>query len=462
MLAKSLFRASIAKFRPLRKIIMRLCSLHTTIAKSFLISLVVLFSSCGPTVYEVTSGLLDAGKNDEAITLSRQHLIQSPNDPLFLKFLGIGLYNKKYYSDAAPFFERSLALDPEDDQTVYYLASCYEGVFEFGRAIQYYRRYNELTVFGEYKSIVEARIKILFRQQMQIEAKKALVEESQLDVSSIPINTIAVLYFENKGSMRNLDPLQKGIAEMMITDFSKVRSVRVVERIRLQKLMEELNFGETGLVDEKSAPRLGKLLGAFRLVKGTFFDLTTEKMRIDAFVAKSRTGELDGVTDVSGNMADFFRLEKDLVFKILDELKIRLTDEERESILEIPTENFFAFLQYSQGIDYEDQGLYAQAIQSYSGAVQTDPKFTQAKTSLATAQKTQEIIGSSAGSGGSAPQAVPPPPSSTSVKENVGAVSDRVSATTTNVTSGFVPGPSSSPQPTTVITPLPEPPKPPN
>ena len=441
---------------------MRFCSLHTTFVHSIFVPLAVIFFACGPSVYEVTSGLLDGGKNDEAIALSRQHLAQTPNDALFLKYLGIGLYNKKYYSDAVPFFEKSLALDPEDDQTVYYLASCYEGVFEFGRAIQYYRRYNELTVFGEYKSIVEARIKILFRQQMQIEAKKALVEESQLDVSAIPVNTIAVLYFENKGSLRSLDPLQKGIAEMMITDFSKVHSVKVVERIRLQKLMEELNFGESGLVDEKSAPRLGKLLGAFRLVKGSFFDLTTEKMRIDAFVAKSRTGELDGVTDVSGTMTDFFRLEKDLVFKILDELKIRLTDDERESILEIPTENFFAFLQYSQGIDYEDKGLYVQAVQSYSGAVQADPKFTQAKVSMVTAQKTQELVGGSPASGAAAPEAVPPPPSSTTVKENVGAVSDRVSTTTTNVSSGFVPGPSSSPQPTTVITPLPEPPKPPN
>lgn len=442
---------------------MRLCSLQGTIANALLICSLLEFSSCSPTSYEITSGLLEEGKNDEAIVLARLNLAQSPNDPLFLRYLGIGLYNKKDYSDAASSFEKTLALDPEDDQAVYYLALCYEGVFEFGKAIQYYRRYNELTVFGEYKSLTEARIKVLFRQQMQIEAKKALIEESQLDVASIPANTIAVLYFENKGTMRNLDPLQKGIAEMMITDFSKVRSVRVVERIRLQKLMEELNFGESGMVDERTAPRIGKLLGAFRLVKGTFFDLTTEKMRIDAFVARTRTGELDGITDVSGSMAEFFRLEKDLVFKILGELKITLTDDERESILEIPTENFFAFLQYSQGIDYEDKGLYAMAIQSYSNAIQADPKFTQAKTSLATAQRTQEIVGSpsSSSSGAVAPHAVPPPPSSASVKENVGAVSDRMVTTSTNVSSGFVPGPSSSPQPTTVVTPLPEPPKPP-
>ena len=447
---------------------MRLCLLRLKFESALLVVFsAILLTSCGPSIYEVTSGLLEEGKNDAAIALARKNLLQSPNDPLFLKYLGIGLYNKKFYSEAAPYFERSLAVDPEDDQAVYYLASCYEGVFEFGKAIQYYRRYNELTIFGEYKALVEARIKILFRQQMQIEAKKALIEESQLDVASIPNNTIAVLYFENKGTMRNLDPLQKGIAEMMITDFSKVSSVRVVERVRLQKLMEEMDFGSTGLVDERTAPRVGKLLGAFRLVKGTFFDLTAEKLRIDAFVARTRTGELDGITDISGNTAEFFRLEKDLVFKILDELKIRITDAERDAILEIPTENFFAFLQYSEGIDFEDKGLYAQAVQSYSNAVKADPSFTQAKSSLTSAQKTQEMTGGSSSSGGAsgagaAPQAPPPPPSSSTVKETVGAVSDRAATTSTNINSGFVPGSSSSPQPTTVVTPLPEPPKPPN
>ena len=56
---------------------------------------------------------------------------------------------------------------------------------------------------------------------MQIEAKQALLEESQLDVATVPTNTIAVLYFENKGNMHNLDPLQKGIADMVSADFSK-------------------------------------------------------------------------------------------------------------------------------------------------------------------------------------------------------------------------------------------------
>jgi len=421
-------------------------------------------SSCAPTAYEVTSGLLDQGKNDDAIANARANLARNPNDPLFLKYLGIGLYNKKYYGDATAYFERSLSADPEDDQAVYYLASSYEASVEYEKAIQYYRRYREMTVFGEYRDIVDARVKILYRQEMQIEAKKALLEESHLDVASVPPNTLAVLYFENKGNMRNLDPLQKGIADMMITDLSKIHSVKVVERVRLQKLVEELNFGESGLVDERTAPRVGKLLGAYRLVKGTFFDLTSDKLRIDALVAQTRSGQVDGTTDISGDMKQFFRLEKELVFKILDELKIPITNQERVSILEVPTENFFAFLQYSQGIDYEDKGLYDQAVQSYTSAVQSDPNFSQARSSLSTAKKTGEMMkggASTSGSNAVPTQSVPPPPSSTLAKESIGGMSERASSTSTNVNSGFVPGPSSSPQPTSVVTPLPEPPKPP-
>jgi tetratricopeptide (TPR) repeat protein len=421
------------------------------------------FSSCAPTAYEVTSGLLERGRNDEAIANARANLARNPNDPLFLKYLGIGLFNKKFYADAAAYFAQSFAVDPEDDQTVYYLASSYEACVEYDKAIQYYRRYREMTVFGEYRDIVDARVKILYRQEMQIEAKKALLEESHLDVANVPTNTLAVLYFENKGNMRNLDPLQKGIADMMITDFSKVHSVRVVERVRLQKLMEELNFGESDLVDERTAPRMGKLLGAFRLVKGTYFDLTSEKLRIDALVAQTKSGQIDGTTDISGDMKQFFRLEKELVFKILGELKISITNEEREAILEIATENFFAFLQYSQGIDYEDKGMYDQAVQSYSAAVQSDPNFSQARSSLSTAKTTQGMMKSGASASGInvVPVQPAPPPSSTLAKESIGGMSERASSTSTNVNSGFVPGPSSSPQPTSVVTPLPEPPKPP-
>src|SRR5687768_17283149 len=51
--------------------------------------------------------------------------------------------------------------------------------------------------------------------------------------------TVAVMYFTNAALVRNDEyaPLSKGIAEMLITELAGNRSIRVVERDQLQKLL---------------------------------------------------------------------------------------------------------------------------------------------------------------------------------------------------------------------------------
>lgn len=461
-------------------------------------------NSCAPSLAKTSSDLIADGRDDEAIAQLSRAVILYPDEPEYKRLLGIALYNKKLYSECLVTFRQVLAVDEEDDQAAYYLAASYEALRDYDKAIQYYRLYNELTFFGEYKDIVDARIKLLYRQQIMQESQKALAMEAQLDVARIPNNTIAILYFENKGQNAELNPLQKGLAEMVITDLSKVKSLKVVERIRLHEMMQELNLGETDLVDQRTAPRLGKLLGAYRLVKGSFFELTGDNINIDAFVARTRTGELDVTTNISGRMENFFRMEKDLVFKIIADLKITLTDEERQSILEIPTENFFAFLQYSRGLDYEDRGLYTQAFQSYSQAASSDPGFSQAKSSAASAKKVEAIVGTTSESGttsekssgtqsnqtqqnsggrsGASKTAPPPPPPPNSPGSNgnsggspnspmtgpnisspVDQIQERAAAVNNSINSTVIPGAGSGSTPqTSILNPLKAPPSPPN
>ncbi|MBI2427948.1 MAG: tetratricopeptide repeat protein [Ignavibacteriales bacterium] len=444
--------------------------------------------SCGPSLTDITTSLIEQGRNDEALARMRRAVVLEPNEAEYHRLMGIALYNKKQYAEAIKTFDKVLKMDDEDDQAAYYLAASYEASKDYNKAIQNYRLYNELTFFGEYRELVESRIKLLYRQQMEIEAQRALQMEKQLDVSKIPSNTVAILYFENKGQKAELNPLQKGLAEMIITDLSKVRSLKVIERIRLQQLIQEMNLGETDLVDQKTAPRLGNLLGAYRLVKGSYFELKDDKVNIDAFVAQTKTGQLDVTTNISGNIKDFFRLEKDLVFKLIEEMKIKLTDEEREAILEIPTENFFAFLQYSRGLDYEDRGMYTQAYEAYSQAAITDPNFSQAKTSASSAKKSEQIVGptteqsgsqqqsennqqpntvsTSSTSTSSSPLSLSPPtlvPSSNPInRPGGGSIGDRLNNLIGNINNNLNPGTGNQNQPPPVISrPLPEPPKPP-
>ena len=104
-------------------------------------------------------------------------------------------------------------------------------------------------------------------KEMKAWAKKALEEEKALKTASTP-NTLAVPYFQNKTGQSDLDPLQKGIALMLMTDFSKIKGFQVVERARFQALVEELGLGTSGLVAPETAPRVGRLLGVQWLVGG--------------------------------------------------------------------------------------------------------------------------------------------------------------------------------------------------
>jgi curli biogenesis system outer membrane secretion channel CsgG len=59
---------------------------------------------------------------------------------------------------------------------------------------------------------------------------------------------------------------------MLITDLSEVKGLQIVERIKLQALVEEMGLGASGLVEANTAPRVGKLLGAQWLIGGDILD----------------------------------------------------------------------------------------------------------------------------------------------------------------------------------------------
>ena len=96
--------------------------------------------------------------------------------------------------------------------------------------------------------------------------------------------TVGILYFENNSVVdkEKLNPLQKGLTDMLITEMSKIKSLRMVDRQRIQSVVEELNLGEMDLVDKDTVQKMGKLLDAKVLLLGGFSNLFGDKLRIDA------------------------------------------------------------------------------------------------------------------------------------------------------------------------------------
>src|SRR5215468_2522022 len=103
--------------------------------------------------------------------------------------------------------------------------------------------------------------------------------------------TAAVLYFDYDGKDAELALLRKGLAQMLISDLAGNESIRVVERERLQDVLAELKLQASSKIDQASAVKAGKLLGARYLVLGAYFDVM-KSFRADARIVDVETGQV--------------------------------------------------------------------------------------------------------------------------------------------------------------------------
>jgi tetratricopeptide (TPR) repeat protein len=338
-----------------------------------------LLGGCASTgFYSMGVKHLEDKEYDLAIEAFQKAREQDPENLLIKRELGVAHYRKAEIDKALPLLIEAFLADSTDGRTLFYLGTAFESTGDFPHALDIYRRYADAGPEQGMRKAIEARLAGLIRKQMTEDAKTALRQESAFNPASISESTLAVLYFRNVGKKRDLDPIQKGLADMLITDLSKVKKLKVVERVRMQKLLDEMALGGTGLVGEPAASRLGRLLGAAKLVNGTFIDLTQENLRIDAGFVQILKGKTPASSQVQGKLARFFRMEKDLVFGLLNKLGIMPSLAERDDINIIPTENLLAFLAYCKGLDYEDKGLYQKAHEQYQQAARLDPQYEQA------------------------------------------------------------------------------------
>ncbi|MBW2094220.1 MAG: hypothetical protein JRI80_04960, partial [Deltaproteobacteria bacterium] len=82
-----------------------------------------------------------------------------------------------------------------------------------------------------------------------------------------------------------------------------------------------------------------------------------------------------GTPDVEGLFQDLLRMEKDLLFKIIDTLQIALTDEQRKELEKPVTVNPRALMAYFKGINASDHQDYEKAAGYYDEARMLDPQF---------------------------------------------------------------------------------------
>ncbi|MGH7520314.1 MAG: CsgG/HfaB family protein [Gemmatimonadales bacterium] len=224
---------------------------------------------------------------------------------------------------------------------------------------------------------VRALAQLALRTQATQTAKLALSRESTLTALAPEPSTLAVLPLTIAGDS-SLQPLSRGLAELLTTDLAMVRSLRLLERVQIGTLLDELQLGQTSRADPSTAVRVGRLLRAERMVQGVAAITENGPVRMSAAVVRG-DGTVRAGAQVNGTFKQLLDLEKQLVFGIATQLGIQLTEAERQRILRQGPKNLAAFLAYSMGLEALDRGDYRAAAAAFRAAVRADPSFQQAQ-----------------------------------------------------------------------------------
>lgn len=197
---------------------------------------------------------------------------------------------------------------------------------------------------------------------------------------------VAVLPFENGGSYgkdrEEFDALRRGLAGTLIYELAQNPSLRLVDRMETQRLLDEQGLAVAERVDAATAAKIGKLVGARYMIAGMFIDLYGD-FRVDARIINVETGEILKVVRSDPKLRDrkeMYRIVQSVAERIMEDTKLpALPAGSRQSRAAVPTD---AIALYSRALLFQDRGDKAKAVEYYRKALAVFPDYAAAGEGL--------------------------------------------------------------------------------
>ncbi|HOP07505.1 MAG TPA: tetratricopeptide repeat protein [candidate division Zixibacteria bacterium] len=341
----------------------------------------ILASGCTPSFYAQGRKHIEQGRYDDAIDALYAEIASHPQRADAWRELGVAFYEKGNFEKAQDALQQAAAISP-DARTQLFMGLIAEKQGQFDGAIRAYTGALALQSKGSTARQVRAHLDQLVARQIEREASEAIAAEAEINVDTIPRQTIAVANFDGSYLPPELAPIARGLAEFTAIDLAKVNQLTVLDRMKLDMILKELQLGQSGVVDPTTAPRVGRLMGTARIVTGSALSVGDDGLKLDGAIVSTIDSTSTRTAGIEGNLEQFFDLEKKFVFSIIDNLGITLTPEERDAISEVPTEDYLAFLAYCRGLDYESRGMRQAAQQEFQQAKEIDNNFDLAEFEL--------------------------------------------------------------------------------
>lgn len=332
------------------------------------LALAVLLGACA------TGRAISTPTEDAVARLEREQR-GAPASASVNRALGIAYYRLGRHAEARAALETAARLDAKDGTTSLYLGMTAEAQNDLPTAKRAYASYLQFGRTSRVRAQLQSHLAALARKELALEAKTAVQQEASLGAVPGSPRTVAVLPLRFSGSDSSLRPLERGFADLLTTDLGRSSQLTLVERGRLQALLDEVALQSSGATDSTSNVRVGRLVRAGRLVQGSLLQLPGSQLRVDAAVVNVPTTQIQGTAQGSDQLDALFNLEKKIALDLFRELGVTLTVAERNAVEQRPTRSLAAFVAYSRGLVAEDEGRWDDAGRFFDDAVRLDPGF---------------------------------------------------------------------------------------
>lgn len=183
---------------------------------------------------------------------------------------GIEAFGSGNDAAASQALETVRALAPGETLVSYYLGLIALNRQDNDSALRLLQQYAREDPEGAAARDVQKTLTLLSSAQLQQEVATAVAREQEVVGTPPEPGSIAVQAFVNRGGNQAYRAMAKGLAAMIIADLSKVPGLKVLEREKVQLLVNEARLGDSGLADTASAVRSGRLMRAEKVVVGNF------------------------------------------------------------------------------------------------------------------------------------------------------------------------------------------------
>ena len=200
-----------------------------------------------------------------------------------------------------------------------------------------------------------------------------------------PIDSLAVLPFENGSDDPDLEYLSDGLTDSLINSFAELGSIRIVHRSRVFQYKGQASPPE----------EVGRELGVRAVLTGQV------TQRGDSLVVRVQLVDVETGSHLwgdryTGEPGDLLAVETEIASEIADRLRLELTGAEGQRLTRRRTESVEAYDLYLKGLYNWNKVDYAgmnEAITYFERAIEADPEYALPHLGLANVRGTMGYMG---------------------------------------------------------------------